>query len=146
MHHFTEGDTAIVDENHKVFTYKDGDWVAPIGSEITFSLMELNEQLMDQMPDFEDIEKFKEDIGKFSEAYKTLVFLQHDYKYITIFQRDDDTLDSFADSLVDCMHYVGALKGYDIYEGYAEIWLKTDKGSKMFILIPYDEGCVYYHG
>lgn len=146
MHHFTEGDTAIVDENHKVFTYKDGDWVAPTGSEITFSLMEFNEQLMDQMPDFEDIDKFKTDIENFVMTYKTLILIQHDYRYITIFQKDADTLDTFSDVLMDCMHYIGTFKGYDIYEDHVEIWLKTPNGSKMFILIPYDEGCVYYNG
>lgn len=146
MHHFQDGDTALIEQEHKVFVYSDGDWILPPGGELTVSLMEMNEQIMDQLPNLDDLSDFIERVERFAKRSRTLVLLQHDYHYITILHQTDDAEDSFSSAFKDCINAIGPLKGFDIYTDRVEIWLKTDKGSKMFILIPYDEGCVYYHG
>lgn len=109
--------------------------------------MELNESIMSQYPDIDDLTEFKKELNRYEEKYNTLILLQHDYHYITVFQRNDEFLEPFVDVFEDCIHYIGKLKGYDFYEdGHAEIWINTIDGVKMFILMPYDGGMVYYHG
>ena len=77
------------------------------------------------------------------------MLIQHDYHYVTLFLQNDDKEESpFFDILMECIDNIGPIKGYDIKDGYIEIWIhiKHSKDTKMYILFPYEEGCVYYHG
>ena len=112
--------------------------------------MELNEQMMSQQPDFtkSQLRTFKKDIEAFVDK-TCYMLIQHDYHYVTLFLQNDDKEESpFFDILMECIDNIGPIKGYDIKDGYIEIWIhiKHSKDTKMYILFPYEEGCVYYHG
>ena len=112
--------------------------------------MELNEQYMSQQPDFtkSQLKAFKKDIESFIEK-KCYMFVQHDYHYVTLFLQDDEKESiSFYDVLMECIDNIGPIKGYDVKDGYIEIWIHAKRQSsvKMYLLFAYEEGCVYYHG
>ena len=146
MHHFQKGDTAIITEEHKVFTYDGDDWTAPQGGKLDISLRELNEQIMEQMPsinNFEDVTKILIDFGN---KFNTMVLLQFDYHYITIFQRKEDAEEGFAEAVKEWIKSIGPLKSCDVVNDYIELWISTVNGVKQFFLIGYDEGSVYFNG
>lgn len=144
MQNYKEGDTAIIAPEHKIFTYKNGEWTIPSAG-ISVSLMELNEQIMSQVKPIKDLKDFKESISHFIEHQNNqfYIFLQHDYHYITIFAQKNGE-ENFIDAFIDIIKDLGEIKGYDIYNNYVEIWITMPKETRMFILMPYDEGCVYY--
>lgn len=146
MHNFQDGDTAIITEEHKVFTYHDGDWTTPPGGELKVSLRELNEQVLDQMPDITDFTDITEVLLDFGNTFNTMVLLQFDYHYITIFQRKEDAEEGFAEAVEECIKNIGPLKSCDVIDDYIELWIKTPNGVKQFMLIGYDEGSVYFNG
>ena len=149
MHDFHEGDTAVIAPEHKVLTFHEGDWCAPAAGKLNISLMELNESLMEQQPDYKksDFIKFKRDISDNFCKADTYMFIQHDYHYVTLFLRDDEKEnENFYNLLVECIKNIGEMKGYEIRNDYVEIWIKNRTGVKMYLLFPYEEGCVYYHG
>lgn len=146
MHHFQKGDTAIITEEHKVFTYDGDDWVAPQGGKLDISLRELNEQILEQMPDIIDYTDLDEVLIDFEKTFNTMVLLQFDYHYITIFQRKQDTKESFVEAVEDCIKSIGPLKSCDAFGDHIELWIKTINGVKQFFLIGYDEGSVYFNG
>ena len=148
MRHYQDGDIAVISSEHKVYTYQHGDWTIP-KTGVDVSLMDLNEQIMSQQPNMTDFTKFKEDFNKFitDDIDLSYVLIQHDYHYITIFLKNNDANISLYDGIMECIKNIGPIKGYDIYTGsHIEIWIETPKGVKMFILFPYEEGMVYYHG
>ena len=146
MHHFQQGDTAIITEEHKIFTYDGNDWIAPKGGRLDVSLRELNEQIMEQMPDINNFEEVSEILYDFGKHFNTMVLLQFDYHYITIFHRKEGVEDSFVDVINECLKNIGPLKSCDAIDNYIELWIKTPDGVKQFFLIGYDEGSVYFNG
>lgn len=150
MHNFKEGDTAVVAPEHKVFQFHDGEWHTPTSSKLNVSLMELNEMLTSSKPDFtqSQLAAFKKDIESFVDK-KCYMLIQHDYHYVTLFLQDDEKESiGFYDILMECIDNIGPIKDYAVKDGYIEIWIHTkhQQGTKMYLLFPYEEGCVYYHG
>ena len=144
MHHFIDGDTAIIANEHKVFTYKNGDWVAPTAG-VTVSLMELNQQIVSQMPEIKNFKDFKSDIEHFfaHKNYQVYLLVEHDYHYVTVFTPKEGE-PTFSDSVMEIIKGLGALKTYNVFLDYIEIWVTMPEETRMFILMPYDGGCVYY--
>ena len=158
-HCYTEGYTVFLEDIKETVTYQDGEWVAQeIGEttsasgEVSMSLYEMNRQLINQLPDYNEEawsgakEIFNEYLTKHVNAYYMLY--GRELNYFTVFHKNGDgEFDNLFDALKTCLGSVGAIRSFD-FDGEAaiEIWVKPEVASTVtcMYLFPYDDGVVTF--
>lgn len=158
---FTEGDCVFVEDIKETVHFRNGEWVAEeLGEiktdgkgEVTMSLYEMNRQLINQLPDYNDEAWngaeaiLKEYLEKHPNSY--YMMYGRELNYFTVFQkRDEAEFASLFDAMKTCLASVGGVRSFD-FDGEAaiEIWVKPDIASTVtcLYLFPYDDGVVTYN-
>ena len=158
---FTEGYCVFIEDIKETVHFRNGEWVAEeLGEiktdgkgEVTMSLYEMNRQLINQLPDYND-EAWKgaEAILKeYLEKHPNSYYMMYgcELNYFTVFQkRDEAEFASLFDAVKTCLASVGGVLSFD-FDGEAaiEIWVKPDIASNVtcLYLFPYDDGVVTYN-
>ena len=158
---FTEGYCVFVEDIKETVYFRNGEWVAEeLGEiktdgkgEVTMSLYEMNRQLINQIPDYnEEAWKGAEAILKeYLEMHPNSYYMMYgrELNYFTVFQkRDEAEFASLFDAVKTCLASVGGVRSFD-FDGEAaiEIWVKPDIASTVtcLYLFPYDDGVVTYN-
>ena len=154
-HCYTEGYTVFLEDIKETIIYRNGEWVAQeIGEttstsgEVSMSLYEMNRQLINQLPDYNEEawdgakEILKEYLEKHNHSYYMLY--GRELSYFTVFHKEDSAefVDLFS-ALKICLDSVGSVRSFDFDgETAIEIWVKPDVASAVtcLYLFPYDDG------
>ena len=158
-HCYTEGYTVFLEDIKETIIYRNGEWVAQeIGEttstsgEVSMSLYEMNRQLINQLPDYNEEawdgakEILKEYLEKHNHSYYMLY--GRELSYFTVFHKEDSAefVDLFS-ALKICLDSVGSVRSFDFDgETAIEIWVKPDVASTVtcLYLFPYDDGVVTF--
>ena len=158
-HCYTEGYTVFLEDIKETITYRNGEWVAQeIGEttstsgEVSMSLYEMNRQLINQLPDYNEEawdgakEILKEYLEKHNHSYYMLY--GRELSYFTVFHKEDSAefVDLFS-ALKTCLDSIGGVRSFDFDgETAIEIWVKPDVASTVtcLYLFPYDDGVVTF--
>lgn len=158
-HCYTEGCTVFLEDIKETIIYRNGEWVAQeIGEttstsgEVSMSLYEMNRQLINQLPDYNEEawggakEILKEYLEKHNHSYYMLY--GRELSYFTVFHKEDSAefVDLFS-ALKTCLDSVGSVRSFDFDgETAIEIWVKPDVASAVtcLYLFPYDDGVVTF--
>ena len=155
---YVEGTTVYLEDIKEGIRYINGEWVADetmetkANGDITMSLYEMNRQLINQLPDYNEEawggakEIFNEYLSKHINAYYMLY--GRELNYFTVFHKNGDgEFDNLFDALKTCLDSVGAIRSFD-FDGEAaiEIWVKPEVASTVtcMYLFPYDDGVVTF--
>ena len=158
-HCYTEGYTVFLEDIKETITYQNGEWVAQeIGEttsasgEVSMSLYEMNRQLINQLPDYNEEawngakEILKEYLEKHNHSYYMLY--GRELSYFTVFHKEDSAeFANLFNALKTCLDSVGSVRSFDFYwETAIEIWIKPDVASAVtcLYLFPYDDGVVTF--
>lgn len=130
----------------KFYIYKDNNWmlINVEGTGIHLGLYDMNKQIIEQLPVLTDLEDKKYTIDTLHAKFNNEFYMMYgkEISYFTLFKIVDSTY--FANEVIDCLGYVGAIKAIDLAEdGNAiEIWVQTEDGPTCLYLFPYDSGLV----
>lgn len=155
---YVEGTTVYLEDIKEGVRYINGEWVADetmeakANGDITMSLYEMNRQLINQLPDYNEEawggakEIFNEYLTKHINAYYMLY--GRELNYFTVFHKNGDgEFDNLFDALKTCLDSVGTIRSFD-FDGEAaiEIWVKPEVASAVtcMYLFPYDDGVVTF--
>lgn len=158
-HCYTEGYTVFLEDIKETITYQNGEWVAQeIGEttsasgEVSMSLYEMNRQLINQLPDYNEEawngakEILKEYLEKHNHSYYMLY--GRELSYFTVFHKEDSAeFANLFNALKTCLDSVGSVRSFDFDgETAIEIWIKPDVASAVtcLYLFPYDDGVVTF--
>lgn len=158
-HCYTEGYTVFLEDIKETITYQNGEWVAQeIGEttsasgEVSMSLYEMNRQLINQLPDYNEEawngakEILKEYLEKHNHSYYMLY--GRELSYFTVFHKEDSAeFANLFNALKTCLDSVGSVRSFDFDgETAIEIWVKPDVASAVtcLYLFPYDDGVVTF--
>lgn len=142
-----EYEMALVEDEQKVYQYKDGEWVeytSPRG--LTISLMELNSMAITQLSPLtdEEIVKAKLAIKKFA-SFGYYMLLSNELKYYTVFDFNKNyTKDNprLIDEVVACLQDLGEIKSYDINDDSIEFWITKEDKSYPLYFFDYSGGVI----
>ena len=157
---YVEGTAVYLEDIKEGVRYINGEWVADetmetkANGDITMSLYEMNRQLINQLPDYNE-EAWggaKEILREYIEAHPNNYFMAYgrELNYFTVFHKEDEgEFESLFDALKICLDSVGAVRSFD-FDGEAalEIWVAPSIASSVTCLyfFPYDDGVVTYRG
>lgn len=155
---YVEGTTVYLEDIKEGVRYINGEWVADetmetkANGDITMSLYEMNRQLINQLPDYNEEawggaeEILKEYLEK--HAYSYYMMYGRELNYFTVFHKEDGA--EFANlfsAVKACLDSVGGVRSFD-FDGEAaiEIWVKPEVASTVtcLYLFPYDDGVVTF--
>lgn len=155
---YVEGTTVYLEDIKEGVRYINGEWVADetmetkANGDITMSLYEMNRQLINQLPDYNEEawggaeEILKEYLEKHSNSY--YMMYGRELNYFTVFHKEDGA--EFANlfgAVKACLDSVGGVRSFD-FDGEAaiEIWVKPEVASTVtcLYLFPYDDGVVTF--
>lgn len=155
---YVEGTTVYLEDIKEGVRYINGEWVADetmetqANGDITMSLYEMNRQLINQLPDYNEEawggaeEILKEYLEKHTHSY--YMMYGRELNYFTVFHKEDGA--EFANlfgAVKACLDSVGGVRSFD-FDGEAaiEIWVKPEVASTVtcLYLFPYDDGVVTF--
>lgn len=155
---YVEGTTVYLEDIKEGVRYINGEWVADetmetkANGDITMSLYEMNRQLINQLPDYNEEawggaeEILKEYLEKHPNSY--YMMYGRELNYFTVFHKEDGA--EFANlfgAVKTCLDSVGGVRSFD-FDGEAaiEIWVKPEVASTVtcLYLFPYDDGVVTF--
>ena len=155
---YVEGTTVYLEDIKEGVRYINGEWVADetmetqANGDITMSLYEMNRQLINQLPDYNEEawggaeEILKEYLEKHPNSY--YMMYGRELNYFTVFHKEEDA--EFANlfgAVKTCLDSVGGVRSFD-FDGEAaiEIWVKPEVASTVtcLYLFPYDDGVVTF--
>lgn len=155
---YVEGTTVYLEDIKEGVRYINGEWVADetmetaANGDITMSLYEMNRQLINQLPDYneEAWNGAKAILTEYLEKHQNSYFMMYgrELNYFTVFHKEADG--EFADlfeAMKTCLDSVGAVRSFDFDSDAAiEIWVKPDIASAVtcLYLFPYDDGVVTF--
>ena len=158
-HCYTEGYTVFLEDIKETITYQNGEWVAEElnevkgNGEVTMSLYEMNRQLINQLPDYNDEawNGAKKILNEYLEKHPNSYHMIYgrELSYFTVFHKEEEAeFNGLFDAIKDCLASVGSVHSFD-FDGEAaiEIWVKPDTTSDVtcLYLFPYDDGVVTYN-
>ena len=122
--------------------------------EVTMSLYEINQGIMNQLPpyDKESIEKLSAKITQWDmtkhHGVKYYMLLNNDKHYYTIFHYEDSPhnhFNSLGEGIIILLQEMGySIVSEEILDDHCEIWVKNDTETIAYLLFPYDQGVVTY--
>lgn len=155
---YVEGTTVYLENIKEGVRYINGEWVADetmetkANGDITMSLYEMNRQLINQLPDYNEEawggaeEILKEYLEKHPNSY--YMMYGRELNYFTVFHKEEGA--EFANlfgAVKTCLDSVGGVRSFD-FDGEAaiEIWVKPEVASTVtcLYLFPYDDGVVTF--
>lgn len=155
---YVEGTTVYLEDIKEGVRYINGEWVADetmetkANGDITMSLYEMNRQLINQLPDYNEEawggaeEILKEYLEKHPNSY--YMMYGRELNYFTVFHKEEGA--EFANlfgAIKTCLDSVGGVRSFD-FDGEAaiEIWVKPEVASTVtcLYLFPYDDGVVTF--
>ena len=141
---------ALVEDESKIYQYKDGDWVvydAPEGFSI--SLLELNSMAVTQLNPLtrKEIRKAKAEIRKFTShsSFGYYMLLSNELKYYTIFNFNENYTDDtpqLEDEVIECAKELGKLKSIVTNDDSIELWITVDDKSYPLYFFDYSGGVI----
>lgn len=147
-----EGEVAFVEEENKKYCYQTDDWypmeIEPEGEGIKMSLYDLNKQIIGQQPAFNDeqIAEAKATLRNFIDGLhnRYYMLLCKELSYYTVFRFDALEPEKMEDAVLDCMSYLGEIKGvYPDDSGDAiALWATQDDNTFAAFFFPYDGGVI----
>lgn len=155
---YVEGTTVYLEDIKEGIRYINGEWVADetmetkANGDITMSLYEMNRQLINQLPDYNEEawggaeEILKEYLEKHSNSY--YMMYGRELNYFTVFHKEDSAeFTNLFGAVKACLDSVGGVRSFD-FDGEAaiEIWVKPEVASTVtcLYLFPYDDGVVTF--
>lgn len=129
--------------------WKDGQWntIKYEGSDINLALYDMNKQIINQLPDLENLDDKRLVINGLHKKFENTFYMLYgkEISYFTLFQIVNNEI-SFGKEVVDCLNNIGRIKAIDMTENEdaVEIWvyLDEDENSTCLYLFPYDAGLV----
>ena len=152
LNRFQDGEKAYVEEEQKLYQYceKDASWKEITGTELQYTLYELNKSIIHALPDatVEEIKDGIEEINLFFEETKAknYMLLGKEISYYTIlrhrkFHCEDETL---GEATIACLNSIGIIKSIEKMEDKVEIWVLIDNDVFCLYLFGYDNGIVEF--
>ena len=141
----------IIDEN-RVYNYRNGRFVIQEidkTANVDVSLYDINKQIISQMPDIsiEEARKILDDYQWKHASTSYFGFMSFEKHYFTVFHRTENTQETmFAAIALDCIQNIGHLKTLNIENEALEVWLDIGNEIYQYLIFPYDEGIVNFHG
>lgn len=141
----------VIDEN-RVYSYRNGRFVVQEidkTSNVDVSLYDINKQIISQMPEItkEEAIKILDDYQWMHASTSYFGFMSFEKHYFTIFHRTENKQDTmFAAIALDCIQNIGHLKTLNIENETLEVWLDIGNEIYQYLIFPYDEGIVNFHG
>lgn len=130
----------------KICVFHDGEWVSMKTEEsgLSLGLYDINKQIIEQLPEFTDLDKAAKTIEALHGTYQNEYYMLYgkEISYFTLFKLINPQY--FAQEVLECLRNVGTLKAIDPDEpGTAvEIWVENEDGPTCLYLFPYDNGLV----
>lgn len=130
----------------KICVFHDGEWVSMKTEEsgLSLGLYDINKQIIEQLPEFTDLDKAAKTIEALHGIYQNEYYMLYgkEISYFTLFKLINPQY--FAQEVLECLRNVGTLKAIDPDEpGTAvEIWVENEDGPTCLYLFPYDNGLV----
>jgi hypothetical protein len=155
---YVEGTTVYLEDIKEGVRYINGEWVADetmetkANGDITMSLYEMNRQLINQLPDYNEEawggaeEILKEYLEKHPNSY--YMMYGRELNYFTVFHKENGAeFTNLFGAVKACLDSVGGVRSFD-FDGEAaiEIWVKPEVASTVtcLYLFPYDDGVVTF--
>lgn len=156
---FVDGYTVYIEDIKETVCYNNGEWnaeeVKADGSgEVTMSLYEMNRQLINQLPDYNDEawNGAKEIFDEYLETHVHNYYMLYgrEMSYFTVFHKEENgEFANLFNALKTCLDSVGGVRSFDFDEagGAIEIWIKPTVASTVtcLYLFPYDDGVVTFN-
>jgi hypothetical protein len=143
---------AFVEDEQKVYQYKNGDWVeCPGPSGLNMSLLELNSMVVTQLPKLskKDIEDIKSKIREYvsQQQFGFFMLLSNELKYYTVFDYTvnlvEQNIPLIEDEVIACLQELGTLKLFDKTQDNAwEAWITKDDKSYPLYFFDYTKGVI----
>lgn len=149
---FQEGEVIQVQEEDKLYIYKDSKWeelkAEMIDSNIKMNLYELNKQIMAQMEPY-DIDKWEQaekDINAWDSEQKASYYmlLCKEISYYTVFINDGYEFHNLGQAVRECLEFVGNVVDIEINQDVIEIWIRELDNAYCLHLFNYEEGIVSF--
>lgn len=151
-----ENEYALVEEDKKMYQYKEGKWelVKFDGGEFSITLADLNASIFAQLAPMTD-EQLRNaqsaiyrmlgatlDVDQPERNYWALICW--DRHYITIFHNDDDNSEELSDIFMEVIENLGEVKDITVDEDTwtAEIWITNDEGTYCYVFFDYKQGVI----
>lgn len=148
----SENDKIYVIDENRVYSYRNGRFVVQEvdkTANVNVSLYDINKQIISQMPDIsiEEARKILDDYQWKHASTSYFGFMSFEKHYFTVFHRTENTQDTmFAAIALDCIQNIGHLKTLNIENETLEVWLDIGNEIYQYLIFPYDEGIVNFHG
>ena len=151
-----ENEYALVEEDKKMYQYKEGKW-EPVkfdGGEFSITLADLNASIFAQLAPMTD-EQLRNaqsaiyhmlgatlDVDQPERNYWALICWGR--RYITIFHNDDDNSEELSDIFMEVIENLGEVKDITVNEDTwtAEIWITNDEGTYCYVFFDYKQGVI----
>lgn len=147
-----DNEIAVVEEDKKVYIYKDLKWQEYIPNDggLKISLMDLNSMLVTQLAPLtnEQIEEAKALIKEYTttELGGYYMLLNNELRYYTVFLTKTSFLEGVRpveDEVIDCLHDIGVIKSITVNDdGVLECWVTADDKSYPLFLFDYTKGVI----
>ena len=146
-------ETALVEEDKKVYIYQDNEWKEYHSEENTFkiNLMELNQLAVAQLPNLKkkELKKGKEAILKYVNDTKGSYYmlLSNELKYYTVFDKTKDKKDALMppieEEVIACAQTLGSIKSINANDdGVIEVWVFLGEKAYPLYFFDYTEGVI----
>lgn len=158
-HAYIDGTTVFLEDIKEIVVYHNKQWEAQeegelttASGDITMSLYEMNRQLINQLPDYNEgaWSGAKEIMREYIKNHPNTFYMMYgrELNYFTVFMKNGDgEFDNLFDAVLECLNSIGKVRSFDFDgEGACEIWVKPDVASTVtcLYLFPYDDGVVTF--
>lgn len=150
---FQNGDVIEVQDENKLYFYKDNAWhelsgKIDVNSNIEINLYNLNKQIMAQMEPF-NIEKWEQaekDIDAWDKENNASYYMMlcKEKSYYTVFTDDGYEFHGLGAAVRECLEFVGNVVSIDINPEVIEIWIRELNDAYCLHLFNYEDGVVSF--
>lgn len=152
----TENEYALVEEDKKMYQYKNGQW-EPVkfnGGKFSMTLKELNASIFEQLEPMtpERLDRAQSEVFQFLGATMNWDKPERNYwalicwdkHYITIFHNDETNDESLSDIFMEILEGLGQIKDITVNEDSQsiEVWITDESGTYCYVFFDYTAGVV----
>ena len=155
-----ENEVAYCELENRYFIFHEDRWLIYDGKDIevkgnglSLNLLDLNAQVISQLPDMGTKEK-KElyyEISEWQKKNRQDFYLLYGKTigYFTLFKKNQEKQEedsNLASSVIGCLEHFKAVKTYEINNDSIDLWVKDEDNATIFLkLFGYDRGLVTYN-